>query len=443
MTAVASWPVVADGRHVVVVDLGFGDAGKGATVDWLCSPHSGLDVSAVVRFNGGAQAAHNVVVGGRHHTFRQFGSGTFSGVRTLLSRYVLVDPYALAQEAEELAALGVARPLDLVEVHRDALVTTPLHVLANRAREDARGPARHGSCGTGVGETAAYALEHPDALRVRDCADGALVNRKLVALLEYYRPLLAPDGALPAGAGPGAICDMVQTYLAFAQAVRIVGDERLAELAAAGTLVFEGAQGVLLDEWHGFHPHTTWSTTTPDNALSMLAEIGSEATVLGVTRSYSTRHGHGPFPSESADLDGTLPEPHNGTGRYQGEFRVGHLDLPLLRYAVQASRRVDALVVNHLDAVDTGALRVVDGHVAADGRPLPAPTAAFDHDLDRQQALTDTFLGAGVVTRPVTGRTVLEEISAGSGLPVVLIADGPDRSDRTPVLRPALVATGR
>lgn len=430
--------MIARDRHVVVVDLGFGDAGKGATVDWLCSPESGRHVSAVVRFNGGAQAAHNVVAGGVHHTFRQFGSGTLSGVRTLLSRYVLVDPYALAQESEELAGLGVPRPLDLVEVHRDALVTTPLHALANRAREDARGATRHGSCGTGVGETVAYALEHPDALRVRDCADGALVGRKLVALLEHYRPLLAPEGVLPPAAGPRAICDMVETYLAFAQAVRVVGDERLAELAAAGTLVFEGAQGVLLDEWHGFHPHTTWSTTTPDNALQLLAEIGAEATVLGVTRAYGTRHGHGPFPSQDRDLDGVLPEPHNGTGRYQGEFRVGYLDLPLLRYAVDACRRVDALVVNHLDAVDTGVLRVVDGHRDAAGRPLAAPTAAFDHDLDRQQALTERFAGATVLTRPVTRRAaVLDEVAAALGRPVVLTADGPDRADRSAVDRGA------
>lgn len=423
-----------DRRHLVVVDLGFGDAGKGATVDWLCSPESGLAVSAVVRFNGGAQAAHNVIVDGRHHTFRQFGSGTFSGVRTLLSRHVLVDPYALARESEELANEGIARPLGLVEVHRDALITTPLHALANRAREDARGAARHGSCGTGVGETVAYALDHPDALRVRDCADGELVNRKLVALLEHHRPLLAPDGVLPAAAGPGAIADMVQTYLAFAKAVRIVGDERLAELAAAGTLVFEGAQGVLLSEWHGFHPHTTWSTTTPDNALQLLAEIGAEAMVLGVTRTYSTRHGHGPFPSAVPGLEPLLPEPHNGTGRYQGDFRVGHLDLPLLRYAVRASRRVDALVVNHLDAVDTGALRMVDGHLDAVGRPLAAPVAAFDRDLDRQQTLTDQFIGASVITRPVIGRAaVLDALTTRLGLPVVLTADGPDRADRAAV----------
>jgi adenylosuccinate synthase len=95
--------------HVIVVDLGYGDAGKGTVVDWLCSSHGGGPVHTVVRFNGGAQAGHNVVTtDGRQHTFAQFGSGTFSPrVRTHLSRFMLVDPLALAAEAGHLAALGV------------------------------------------------------------------------------------------------------------------------------------------------------------------------------------------------------------------------------------------------------------------------------------------------------------------------------------------------
>ena len=91
-------------RDIIVVDLGFGDAGKGATVDWLCSDQADLGVAAVVRFNGGAQAAHNVTVGERHHTFSQFGSGTLSGVPTFLSRFVLFEPIALAREARAVEA---------------------------------------------------------------------------------------------------------------------------------------------------------------------------------------------------------------------------------------------------------------------------------------------------------------------------------------------------
>ncbi|TDB72357.1 adenylosuccinate synthetase, partial [Actinomadura sp. KC216] len=162
-------------EHVIVVDLGFGDAGKGTVVDHLCStrpaflggrpprPPGERGVATVVRFNGGAQAAHNVVLDdGRHHTFAQFGSGTFTpGVRTHLSRFMLVDPLALAAEADHLRALGVADALDRLTADRDALLTTPYHRAANRARETARGAARHGSCGMGIGETVAYAQAHP------------------------------------------------------------------------------------------------------------------------------------------------------------------------------------------------------------------------------------------------------------------------------------------
>src|SRR5687768_12378377 len=116
-------------NHVIVIGLGFGDEGKGAVVDALCGDGS---VSTVVRFNGGAQAAHNVIAGGRHHTFSQFGSGTLAGVPTWLSRHVLVEPIALATESRELEAIGVPDPLSLMSIDAQALLTTPFHVAANR-----------------------------------------------------------------------------------------------------------------------------------------------------------------------------------------------------------------------------------------------------------------------------------------------------------------------
>ncbi len=304
-----------DDRDIIVVDLGFGDAGKGATVDWLCSPDADLDVAAVVRFNGGAQAAHNVVVGSRHHTFSQFGSGTFSGKPTVLSRHMLVEPIALATEARALAARGVADPLRLVHIDARALLTTPIHVAANRAREEARGAGRHGSCGKGVGETASYALDHPDAPTVGDCRSPAILRAKLHTLEGHYRPLTRGHRI------PG-IDAMVTMYSKFAAAVHVT-DDVLAPLAQQGRLVFEGAQGVLLDEWRGFHPHTTWSTVEPSNAHRMLAELGRDSAVLGVTRTYTTRHGAGPHPTEDPALAGALPEPHNGTGRYQARSGLG------------------------------------------------------------------------------------------------------------------------
>jgi adenylosuccinate synthase len=340
-------------EHVIVVGLGFGDEGKGAVVDALCADEP---VAAVVRFNGGAQAAHNVVADGRHHTFSQFGSGTLSGTPTLLSRYVLVEPIALAAEARALAALGVADPLSLLSVDRDALLTTPIHVAANRAREDARGADRHGSCGKGIGETAWYSLvcsQRPaqgsvfegqwvpgragPPPTVGDCGDPAALRRKLDALARFYEPL----------ADFPSVDDMVALYREFAVAVRMVSGDEVGRLATQGKLVFEGAQGVLLDQWRGFHPHTTWSTVTPDNARTLLAASGHRAQVLGVTRTYQTRHGAGPLPTEEATL--RHPELHNSTGQYQGAWRAGHLDAVLLRYAVAACGGIDGLAVTHTD----------------------------------------------------------------------------------------------
>lgn len=388
-------------RHLVVVDLGFGDAGKGATVDWLCSPEAGLDVAAVVRFNGGAQAAHNVVAGGRHHTFRQFGSGTFSGVPTLLSRHMLVEPIALAAEARALAALGVADPLSLLSVDERALLTTPIHGAANRCREDARGASRHGSCGIGIGETASYALEH-DAPRVADCRHPDVLRRKLIALAEHYRPLLAGSGHRH-----DSIDDLVEVYTEFARAVAILPGDQLGRIATDGRLVFEGAQGALLDEWRGLHPYTTWSTVEPRNARAMLARIGAPGYVLGVTRSYFTRHGAGPFPTEDAAL--AIPERHNGTGEYQGAFRVGHLDPILLRYAIEACGGIDGLAVNHLDKVGTGAANTSPART--DGADLDRPARTGGANLHRSARTGRSDLER----TPQTGETDLERPARTGG----------------------------
>ncbi|MFQ6331144.1 adenylosuccinate synthetase [Nocardia sp. CWNU-33] len=407
--------------HIIVVDLGFGDAGKGATVDWLCSPEADLGVAAVVRFNGGAQAAHNVVAEGRHHTFAQFGSGTFAGVPTLLSRYMLVEPIALAGEARRLAALGVPDPLSLLFVDGRALLTTPIHIAANRAREAARGPSRHGSCGRGIGETASYALGH-NAPTVSDCLRPSLLRDKLQALAAHYGPLIAPSEHRFE-----PIADLLDMYREFAAAVRIVDGAHLARFARQGRLVFEGAQGILLDEWRGFHPHTTWSTVEPRNARAMLAGIGAEGYVLGVTRTYLTRHGAGPLPTADPTL--AIPELHNTTGPYQGPFRLGHFDPILLRYAIAASGGIDGLAVTHLDAPGT--------RYAATG--YTTSTGIVDHlapgtwqDLDHQRHLTD-LLTAAIPELTAMPTDPVPWLEHQLGTPVVLTADGPDRTERMPL----------
>ena len=394
--------------HVAVVDLGYGDAGKGTVVDALCA--SGRYV-AVVRFNGGAQAGHNVVTAdGRHHTFAQFGSGTFHGVPTHLSRFTVVDPLALAAEA---AALG--DPYPLLTVDEQALLATPWHRAANRLGERRRGRDRHGSCGLGVGQAVEYALAHADAPRVGDVRCPALLRRRLAAVRDR---LTAVHGLLDAP----PVDDVVAAFTAFAAAVAIVDPGFTGRLLDRGPCVFEGAQGVLLDEWRGWHPYTTWSTTTFDNVAALCGSFLR----LGVVRTYTTRHGPGPLPTEAAL---PLPEPHNSTGPWQGRFRVGHFDAVAHRYAIEVASGVHALAVTHLDtAAATPELRACpayDDGVARWDRIAPGPP----RDLGYQARLTDR-LGR---TRPAglyRPADWVDAISTELAAPVLLESSGPRTSDK-------------
>ncbi len=401
-------PVIPDGeRAVIVVDLGYGDAGKGTIVDWLCASRArdGRPVRAVVRFNGGAQAAHHVLApSGRVHPFAQFGAGTFTpGTATFLSRFMLVDPLALVAEAERLRCLGVADPFGLVTVDRAALLSTPYHRARGRARERARGAARHGSCGMGIGETARYALAYPaDAPRAGDLTAPRTLLRKLTLLRDRLTPPGTGGGADGGtGGGAPAPADVAAVFGAVGARLTLAGDGYLAGLLRAGPVVFEGAQGVLLDEWRGFHPYTTWSTTTFENAETLLAESGAAgtATRLGVTRTYQTRHGPGPFPTEDPGLGVT--EPHNADGRWQGPFRAGHLDAVALGYAARVAGGVDAVALTHLDTARRlgGKLRLGRGYRAG-GRVITAIEPGPPRDLAWQQALTDTLLHRPPGLRP-------------------------------------------
>jgi adenylosuccinate synthase len=417
-------------RHYVVAELGYGDAGKGTGVDWLCSRGGAEPARAVIRFNGGAQAGHNVVTGdGRHHTFAQFGSGTFTpGVRTHLSRFMLVDPLALAAEAAHLATAGVPDALDRLTVDARALLTTPYHAAANRARELARGGGRHGSCGMGIGETARYALDHPaQAPRAGDCLAPRRLVHKLERLADHLSAAVGPLAAPPAA-------DVAAAYREFARRVRLTGPGYLAGLLREGPAVFEGAQGVLLDEWHGFHPYTTWSTTTFRNADVLLAEAGATALRIAVLRCYQTRHGPGPLVTEDPTLE--LPEPHNAHGSWQGSFRTGHLDAVALRYGLDVAGGADVVALTHLDtAARHPELRVCHGY-QIDGRLVTRLPARPPGDLAAQEALTRRLLRARPVYDDAGGDwvTIVEQ---ALGVPVALASYGPRAADKRVLSLPA------
>jgi adenylosuccinate synthase len=415
---------IADG-HITVVDLGFGDAGKGTVVDWLCATRP---VRAVIRFNGGAQAGHNVVTeDGRSHTFAQFGSGSLRGVPTLLSSFMVVDPLALTAEADHLSTLDVPSPYSLLAVDRSALVATPYHRLANQARELARGADRHGSCGMGVGETVAYSLDHPDdAVRFGDLSNPVVLRRKLDQL-EAFLHSLYPGMAAP------PVDDCVAAFTAIASCLTAVEPSYLDSLLSSGPCVFEGAQGVLLDEWRGFHPYTTWSTTT-------FANISADCYRLGVLRCFTTRHGAGPMVTEDASLG--LVDPHNPTGPWQGAFRVGHFDAVAHRYALEVAGGVDGLALTHLDVAERApSLRICRAYQCPDGTVTRLEPGPFQ-DLAYQEALTVRLQTAQPLLDPSAPEDWASAVASALDVPVVLTSHGPTAASKVARLG-NLAAPGR
>lgn len=405
--------------HQIVVGLGFGDEGKGRVVDYLCkqSPKK-----AVIRFSGGPQAAHNVITpDGRHHTFAQFGSGIFHGVPTYLSHYMLVNPFNLMREYEALKEKVDHDPLERLWISADAAVVTPYHRLANRLRETQRGEGRHGSCGQGIGETQMLKNEQI-VLQIDDLMFSDVCSRVLRQIEKRYVTEFGddfkPDWDLE---------DVVDQYFEIAQKLQIDYDgSKLSELLDSGDCVFEGSQGVLLDEWYGFHPYTTWSTTTPANALKLLRSRGHDGRVIGVTRSYMTRHGAGPFPTEVEEtMDESHPELHNGTGEYQGAWRRGHLDLMLLRYAAQACEQLDEVAVTHLDTFTEYA---VTGYNGVNVLPTKDFYSKPLDDLDYQALVTDFLLQAHSpfdVEIPHDTEDLLYMIADAVAAPITIAAYGP------------------
>ena len=184
-------------RYLSVIGLGFGDCGKGLFTDYLCRTSR---AHTVVRFNGGAQAGHNVVLpDGRHHTFSQFSSGTFiEGVHTVLASPVVIHPTALLVENDALRSAGVSDAAGRLLIDARCRVITPFHQAAGRLREIVRGDEAHGSCGVGFGEAVKDSLEHPDeSLTYGDLAETASALAKLESvrqrLLDEFRSADMPD----------------------------------------------------------------------------------------------------------------------------------------------------------------------------------------------------------------------------------------------------------
>lgn len=346
-------------KTVIVAGMAYGDESKGATVDFLCRH---LGAKLIVRYNGGHQAEHNVVLAdGRHHTFSQFGSGTFiPGVRTHLSRFMLVNPVAMMVEEVHLRTVGVTDAFERLTVDRECVVVTPYHRAFNRLEEMNRGHRAHGSCGLGVGCARRLALEGL-ALRVKDLGKPRIVQGILTQIRErlvreafefIYRVECTPESEMESEVLDteyiGELHDWYQQWVSKVTVDSFEPDD---------VMVFEGAQGVLLDETHGVAPYTTWTNCTFENAFTLLAEADvtdGEVVKMGCWRSYFTRHGNGPFPSEGKFNDSywnlsRFPEQHNTYGRYEGHWRIGGFNYAQAKFAAEVCGGIDEISVSHLD----------------------------------------------------------------------------------------------
>ncbi len=319
-----------------VIGAGYGDEGKGLVVDALA--HVAGPGAVVVRTNGGAQAGHSVQTpNGRRHVFHHVGSGALAGAATHLSRWFVHHPMVLGDEVAALRRLGAN-----VAITADprGWVTTPCDMLVNQLVEKARGNDRHGSCGYGFGETVGRCEETQHRLAVADLA-GPGLRDKLIAIRDDWAParlrelgvhkwseedlaLLRSDALLERFLRD---CD------AFLHLVRVAPDE---SAAGAPSLIFEGAQGLMLDQHHGAFPYVTRSNTGLANMLATAEEMGVEAIdAYYVARCYLTRHGRGPMPNEAdigRDID--VVDQTNRPNPWQEQLRLGELDLDVLSAAI-------------------------------------------------------------------------------------------------------------
>lgn len=322
----------------VVIGANFGDEGKGLITDYYAAPHG--ENALVVRYNGGAQAGHTVVTpDGKRHVFSHFGSGSFAGAHSFLSHFFVCNPILFLKEYNLLRGKTAVPP---VHVDGRAPVTTPYDMMINQIAEEARGNGRHGSCGMGFGETIERNSNSGFAVVYADLTDKPMLKKKLAHIRDNWVPqrlkalgiTALPDKwkeRLSSSAVPeNFIVDIGQ----FLQATQLAGQGFL-----AGTrqhIVFEGAQGLLLDQERGWFPHVTRSHTGIKNVLVLAAEARLGALdVTYITRAYATRHGAGPLPHE-------LPQPPyprikddtNVTNDWQGTLRFGWLDADLLATSI-------------------------------------------------------------------------------------------------------------
>lgn len=334
-------------QSFAVIGAGYGDEGKGIITDFLTHRLLAED-PIVARCNGGGQAAHTVQTpDGLRHVFKHHGSGTLLGAPTFLASTFITNPIIFREEDVELRKLGYTPK---VLVSPDSLVTLPIDMILNQAMEEARGEERHGSCGVGIGETVQRSIEY--AVRVRDLETmntDTLMNLKAAYLSKRLKELGIPE---PQHASNQVIAQFfVQNEIEyFLNHAKIVEDKDLTK--HAGAVIFEGAQGLGLDQDRGHFPYVTRSSTGSTNIdlLAKTAGVG-EVEKIYVTRVYNTRHGAGPLEWEGHDSGARVDDPTNKENPWQGALRSAPLDLDVLAKRIHEDGGKGQLAVTCLDQI--------------------------------------------------------------------------------------------
>ena len=319
-----------------VIGAQFGDEGKGRLIDYYAASAGGDCI--VIRFNGGAQAGHTVVTPeGQRHVFSHIGSGAFTGAATFLSRFFVTNPMLFLKERQALKTLGVS---PTVWIDPASPATTPYDMLINQIIEKERGVSRHGSCGIGFGETLERQLDPAYALTVADLADTALADRLNAIRRDYAPARLARLGFGDAGLREAELFQSDALLERYIEDVRHFLDAVTVCAAPAviqnRQLLFEGAQGLLLDQQRGFFPYVTRSHTGLRNVLTLSSEWHlTRLEVTYATRAYLTRHGAGPLPGELTEKPYPgVTDPTNIPNDYQGTLRFAWLNLDQLGTAI-------------------------------------------------------------------------------------------------------------
>ncbi len=415
--------------NVAVIGAQWGDEGKGKVVDWLAER-----ADVVVRFQGGHNAGHTLQVANETYKLSLLPSGVVRGTLSIIGNGVVVDPWALMEEIERLRGQGVPVSPEMLRLAENAILILPFYGRVDQLREQRRGKGAIGTTGRGIG-VAYEDKAGRRAIRVADLYDDATLREKVGHLLEHHNALLRGWGADEI-APEELIAGLEQVRGPLAPYVDCVW-ERLDALRRSGSrILFEGAQGILLDVDHGTYPFVT-SSNTVAAAAAVGSGMGPGAVgyVLGIAKAYTTRVGGGPFPTELHDEVGArLAERGREFGTVTGRpRRCGWFDAAAVRQAVSLSGMA-GIALTKLDVLDgIESLEVCTGYRIGDRMltRLPASQAdqaAVEPVYERLEGWSESTAGAtGWAQLPATAVKYVRRVEELIGCPVALLSTGPDR----------------